>query len=754
MQAALPFTSDLDSGRWSIASHLPGRLRIRSRDLIHSPPLRSHCRQVLANCHWLAHFRINAIAGSLCITYPRDRCDEVEALLEQALRLSDVDQAFAAFLVPRFDAERIRARLTHAAACLVLIGLEGSLALPAAVMAPLAVMLFWPMLRRVARELRQKELSLELVELSFSSLMVQQGFSAEALLDLAIDDAVTLAQSAVAADALQLDTDHLLARLGDGVSLRMLTPGGEAEPVLLRHVTAGQVIQLQRGDTTFVETCLLSGALIVVNRFLNGDWRPRQVTAGEAVEAGALILNGEAQARVEHGFERDPAYALLHAHTISRSMENDRHGETWVDRYQRLMPPLQLGMSGGFLAFGSVDAALATLQFNALGDWQEQKLASQLTAIADLRLHRLRTRRGAALESLGSLRHLLISRSCLEGMGGSLWRETLVSDHVDPGSLLALLAGVEAWICGHLGPELWFSPEQQVETPVAVGHVAWGPLQEGWRITGEDGRCWMVRQRPAANPAGDGSDEFGLEVWRDGMMLGWLVLCCQPDCRWLQICRQLRELGIQIHLIGAEGAGPLHDLATALDVDETHTHTAATPMERWQIVEQLQQRGERVGYLGSVFQDLSAMEQADVSIGLDLDESNRHVASLCDLALSRDILWLPRLIRISRGLRQTSRQNFALVGSSQLAASLATAAGWIAPLEMVLLSDIPRLLAEFNNLLTLKASGRPGQAGSMPTNKQQPVKRQTSCPGDGEEIGQATTHRSIPENQRTDDLKY
>lgn len=707
MQADPPLASDLETSLWSIASDLPGRLRILSGDLLHSPLLRSHCRQVLGSCHWLDHFRINAIAGSLCITYPRDRRGELEALLDQALNLSNVDQAFAAFLVPRFDGQRIRGRLTHAAACLALIGLEGSLALPMAVMAPLAAVLLWPVLRQVARELRQRELSLESVELSFSSLMVQQGFSAEALLDLAIDDAVNLAQSAVASDALQLDTDHLLARLGDRVSLRVITPAGEAAALSLRSVSAGQVIQLQRGETTFVAARLVCGALIVVNRLANGDWRPRQVTVGDVLGAGGLILNGEAVARVEHGFDADPAYALLHAHSNSRPVEQGRDGEPWVDRYKRLAPPLQLGLSGGFLAIGSVDGALATLQFNALSDWDEQRVASELTAIADLRLHRLQTRSGPALKIIGGLRHLLISRSCLEGMGGSVWRETLVGDSPEQGSLLALLAGLQAWICGHEGPELWFSPEREVENPVAVSHVAWAPLQEGWRITGEDGRRWLVRERHEESSASDAPAGFALEVWRDDLMLGWLVLRCEPDRRWLQSCRQLRALGIEIHLIGAEGAGPLAELAAALEVEETHVHTTATPMERWQVVERLQQGGERVGYLGAVFQDLSAMERADVSIGLDVDASSRHVASLCDLALSRDILWLPRLVRISRGLEQTSRQNFALVVTSQLAATLATAVGWIAPLQMVLLADVPRLLAELNNLLSLQASGRP-----------------------------------------------
>lgn len=702
-------TRELEPAPWSIASDLPGRLRILSRDLLVSPGRLSHCRQVLGSCHWLEHVRINPLAGSVCIRYPLDRRDELEALLEQALRESPVDDALEALLVPRFGGQRVRGTLTHAAACLALIALEASLALPTALVGGLSALLLWPMLRQVLQELKHKELSLESLELMFSGLMVQQGYAAEALLDLAIGDAVTVAQSRVESEGLQREPDHLLERLGGGLRLTVITAAGGSEPLTLARVSAGQVIRLQRGETTVLSARLLAGSLIVVNRWLDGDWRPRQLQVGDRLEAGTLILNGEAEAQVADGFAQDPAYALLHSHRTSLPLAPGGERAGWAERYRRVMPPLQLGLSGACLAAGSVDAALATLQFNALSDWEEQKLASELTAIADLRLHRLQTRSGPALQALGDLRHLVISRSCLEGMGGTVWRERRADGRTAPGTLLALLMGIQSWICGDGGADLWLAPEQQDVESVAIRHVALGPLEEGWEITSEDGRRWRVRERQEVAGSGEASPGFALDVWREEVLLGQLVLRCEPEERWREMVQHLRALGIEVHLIGAEGAGPLQAVAEALEVDAAHSHKAATDLERWQVVKKLQEGGPGVGYLGAVLQDLPALEQADVSLGLNGAGSSGQVAALCDLALAQDVLWLPRLIRISRGLRQTARQNFALVGSSQLAASLATAVGWIAPLQMVLLSDIPLLLAELNNLQTLKVSGQPDQ---------------------------------------------
>jgi cation transport ATPase len=112
-----------------------------------------------------------------------------------------------------------------------------------------------------------------------------------------------------------------------------------------------------------------------------------------------------------------------------------------------------------------------------------------------------------------------------------------------------------------------------------------------------------------------------------------------------------------------------------------------------------------------VLHDLPALAQADISIGLDVDDDSRYLANLCDLSLGADALWLPRLILISRRMERVCNQNFSLLGGSQLIASLATAAGLIAPLQTVLLSDIPLLLAELNNLLALRAPKRLESAG-------------------------------------------
>jgi cation transport ATPase len=687
---------------WSVASDLPGRLRIRSQALVRSALLRHHCKLVLTSCHWLVHFRINPLAGSLCVAYPQHRKRDLLGVLEQALTLGSDDDRLAPLPPAAFSGLRVRRTLIHGTACVALISLESVLALPGLVMVGLTTVLLLPLAREVLHKLRQRQLTVESLELSFSGVLVSQGLTAEALLDLAFGDAVEVVQSAVEREGLDLDANHLLQRLSERVSLNAIDVNGEQQQRLLKDIKAGDTVSINCREHCLLSAQLLSGELIVVNRLVDGDWRPQRLVQGDLLKPGALVISGDGTAKIEHCMQTDPAFSLLRDHSAKAEPEPSQ-AERWVNRYKRVMPPLLLSLGGTLLTIGSTEAALATFQFNPLSDWEEQKLASQLTTIADLNLHNLRIRKSAAVENIGKIRHLIISRSCLDRIGGIQVREHISNPELtSTGSLVQLLAGLQHWICGTDGASIWSQQLQKVADPVAIQHVEIRHLLEGWTITASDGRCWEMRQQAVAQGEHCHTHLNPLEIWQDNTLLGTVALLSEPDQHWRDACASLRDLGIEIHLIASEELERLDQIATELGIDKQHRHGLSTASDRLELVQSLQQSGGMVGYVGYVLHDLPALAQADVSVGLDVDDDSRYLANICDLALGADALWLPRLIRMSRSMQRACDQNFSLLGATQLASSLATAAGWIAPLQTVLLGDVPLLLAELNNLLALQ----------------------------------------------------
>jgi hypothetical protein len=701
--APLPLPGEHQGPSWEVASDLPGRIRIRSRSLIDSPLLRQHCLLVLGSCHWLGHVRINGLAGSVCIAYPRHRRRDLSTVLAEALTLASVNDGLGLQGPRPFSAPRVRRTLAHGLGCMALLSLEGVVAIPSVAMGLVTVSLLWPLLREVVQQWRRRQLTVESLELSFSAVLVSQGLAAEALLDLAINDATEIAQSAVEAEDLELDSDQLLQRLGAGVNLTTLSAAGELRQLPLREVEVGMPILLNATQHCFLSARIERGELTVVNRLVDGDWRPRRLSRGDVLEPGALVIAGQAEGRILTCMRSDPAYALLHGRSGSLELERSAV-EAWLSRYKRVMPPLLLSLGGLFLAQGSVERSLAAFQFNPVSDWENSSLASELTAIADLQLHRLRIRRPDALSSIGKIRHLVLSRSCLDRIGGIRLREQHQNTGTAPhGFLVQLLAGVQRWICGVEGTPIWSEQLLKVADPVAIRHVQIGNLLEGWQIEAEDGRRWRLIEEPQAAGLARQSHLDPLQIWQGDTLVGKVDVLIEPDRHWIEACEALRSMGITIHLVSSEPQQRLSDVAEPLGIAPAQVHGCFDASQRLDLVQQLQQHGQGVGFVGYVLHDLPALAQADVSIGLDVDDDSRYLSRICDLSLGSDALWLPRMIRISQALQRARTQNFGLLGGSQLLSSLATAAGLISPLQTVLLADIPLLLAELNNIWALQA---------------------------------------------------
>jgi len=695
---AAALSPDHGSSSWLIVSDLPGRLRIRQSALIDSVALRRHCLSVLGSCHWLLGVRLNSLAGSLCITYPSERREEVSVLLARALRLSPLEQSLAAAAEPGQAYRALKRTLVHGAACLSLLALESVVAIPAAVMGGATALLLWPLLREVVPQLRRRQLTMDGLELSFSGLMVQQGLAAEALVDLALGDGVRAVQRTVDSDDLRLDRDHLLDRLGRTAELEAVSPDGSSRTLLLLDGDVGTTIRLRQQQHCFLTARLISGELVIMRRMVDGDWRPQRLSGGDAVEPGALIISGNATAVIEHSIATDPAYSLLREHH-ARPAPTEAADERWIADCKRLMPPVLLGLGGVLLSLGANEQALAALQFNPINDWERHRLAARITAIADLRLHSLTIRHPQAIETLGTIDHLLIDRSSLDRLGGLRVHERIATGSQRPsGFLLQLLAGVQSWFRSRGGALIWSRQLEQEVQPLALRTITVNDLRDGWLIEAEDGRRWTLRQVTPVDPDIQPSADLSLEIWENGSLLGQLELERETPHHWLETSTLLRDLGITLHLITAEPVEQLDAFAEGLGVSREHRHGSCSASDRLALVERLQQQGKTVGYQGYVLNDLPALAQADVSISRDVDDDDHGLAGICFLSLTTESQWLPRLIRISRDLSRARQQNLGLLAASQLASSLAIAAGLIAPLQMVLLTNLPLVLVELNHL--------------------------------------------------------
>ena len=689
----------------SLVSDLPGRIRLQSEPLGHSPELRRHCRLTLYSCHWLVSFRINPISGSLSIRFPDERRKELGYLLKDAFEQPellpsrsspDADISLSSGIKRLNSGQALR----HGSLAAFLVGVDLLFPIPAILFSGVTALLLLPLMGSVIKHLRsRRELPMDSLDLGFSTVLISQGLAGEALVDLIIGDASTALQSAF----LQGDHDSLarglVDRLGHSITLKITAPWvGEKD---LLEVKAGDHYSAEPQSLIYLSSTIIEGELTVFNRLVDGQWAPLLVGVGDCLQPGSFVIQGRAELEVEltmrnhaiYSQSQRPSWARLQQSRIQKSL----------GLYKRLMAPLLFAAGTYWYFSGAIQRSLGAFQFNPLNDWQTSNLASRLTAMAELRLHNLKIRDADSLSILGKVSHVVISRSCLDQIGGIMPIEHLpVDSPLAKHTLLRLLAGMQRYLVTQDSIPIWSNELSLSEDALAVDSLNLDNGEGGWRVRLADGRVFDVATQsdpPAPIPH---THLNPLEVRQGDQVMGYVELHTSPDPSWIELCRALGELGVAIHIVGSDKRERIAQMVAPLLLPDPGTiHGECSWAERLELVQALQADGACVAYVGYVLNDMPAAFQADVSISIDVDDDSAFSEGICDVVIDQDAAWIARLIDMSRRLEATANSNFGLIGITHLVSAAATATALINPLQTVLLADLPLVLAELRNLSVL-----------------------------------------------------
>ena len=689
----------------NLISDLPGRIRLRSDQLIDSAELRRHCRLTLFSCHWLVAFRINPLNGSLSIQFPDSRRQELGLLLKDAFEppvlrpsstIAEGDLRLGAGL------KRLNSRqaLQHGGVAALIVGVDLIFPIPALLLSGATALLLLPLVSSVIKHVRShRELPVDSLDLGFSSVLISQGMAGEALIDLAIGDASTALQSVFLQGGLNPLATGLVDRLGHAITVTITAPWEGVKKLL--EIKEGDRYRAEPQSLIYLNSRIDSGEITVFNRLVDGEWAPRLLRAGDHLQPGSFVIQGQAELVVEQTMLNHAIYAQ--SHEPSRALLQQSRVQNILNLYARLVAPALLVSGSYWYLTGAIQRSLSAFQFNPLNDWQTSNLASRLTAMAELRLHRLQIRDPNSLRILSKINHLVISRSCLDQIGGiipieHLQPQSTVPDH----TLLRLLAGMQRFLVTNDSIPIWSTQLSLGKDPLPVEQLDLDNGTGGWRVRLVDGRVFDVSQQsnpPASIPQ---THLNPLQIRQGDRVLGYVELHTSPDPSWVELSKALGELGVMIHIVGSDKQERIAQMVAPLALpNPDRIHGECTWLERLDLVKQLQADGSGVAYVGYVMNDMPAAFQADVSISIDVDDDSAFTEGICDVVIDHDAVWIARLIDMSRRLEATANSNFGLIGITHLLSAAATATALINPLQTVLLADVPLVLAELRNLAVM-----------------------------------------------------
>ena len=195
-----------------------------------------------------------------------------------------------------------------------------------------------------------------------------------------------------------------------------------------------------------------------------------------------------------------------------------------------------------------------------------------------------------------------------------------------------------------------------------------------------------------------------LGVASDGHLLGLLAVQDTLKANAAAVVRQLQNRGLKIYLMTGDNAPTAKAIASQAGVPEANVFAEARPEDKARLIGELQQRGERVAFVGDGINDAPALEAADLGIAVSqASDVAREAADM--ILLKSEIEAVPEALDLARATLRTIKQNLFWAFFYNAAGIPLAALGFMSPILCAAAMGVSDLLV-IGNALRLLRRGR------------------------------------------------
>ncbi|MBM3880608.1 MAG: cation-translocating P-type ATPase [Verrucomicrobia bacterium] len=345
-------------------------------------------------------------------------------------------------------------------------------------------------------------------------------------------------------------------------------------------------------------------------------------------------------------------------------------------------------------------------------------------------------RDGAALEKSGRINAILFDKTgtLTEGNVSVAAVEDLRPAPVRGATIESLAAAVAApsshplsQAVAQLGREP--APDPTREPPASGAEVLlteWRELRgRGVQARAEGGTlrlgslAWLLEggvrpERAAAFVAEwsrQGATVLGLAL--EHHLLGVLALRDTLKPHAAEVVRRLAASGQVVYLVTGDHASTAAAVAQQAGIPALNVFAEVQPEKKAGLVQRLQQRGQRVAFVGDGINDAPALEQAD--LGIAVSRASDVAREAADIILLRsDIEAIPEALALAQATLRTIRQNLFWAFCYNAAAVPLAALGFLSPVLCAAAMGLSDLLVIGNALRLRRWRPRPLRRGGDP----------------------------------------
>jgi Cu2+-exporting ATPase len=484
----------------------------------------------------------------------------------------------------------------------------------------------------------------------------------------------------------------LLSKMGRGASV--IAEDGTARWVKAKDLTPGMIMMVAAGEALAADGRITQGATNIDNAMLTGESRPRPVSLGMIVHAGASNLSDPIRVEVSAS-SGDTAIAEI-ARLMDEAGQSRSRYVRIADRAARLYAPavhsLALLAFAGWMIAGagwhqSLTIAIAVLIITCPCALGLAVPAAQVVAANALLKRGLLVKDGSALERLAEADMALFDKTGTLTLGQPRPVDLGVLSAESRGIALALAQASRHPLSKGLAATLQLEGVKPAHID-EIEEVAGLGISGKWRDTN------VALHRPSAGsdaPTSElviGEQSVRLE-FSDGL---------RPDAA--QTLAELGRLGLPSQIISGDRNEVVDAIGRELQIA---AHGAMLPQEKLAKLEALKAAGHRPLMVGDGLNDGPALAAAHVSIapGTASDVSQQAADAVF---VGDSLLPVAHAITVARETMRVVRQNFAFaIGYNVLAVPLALA-GLVTPLVAAIAMSGSSLIVVANSLRLFRAA--------------------------------------------------
>ena len=387
---------------------------------------------------------------------------------------------------------------------------------------------------------------------------------------------------------------------------------------------SGDIVAVNAGDTIGVDGVIVDGVAAVDQHVLTGESQPSEKAVGDRVFASTIVLSGKLRIQVEQSGAHTVAAQIgeLLNNTAETKLGLQTRGEALADK--AALPTLALSLlalplmgPAGSIAilwsFIGVDirivAPISTLNF--------LRIASQNGVLV---------KDGRALEQLSQVDAVVFDKTGTLTQEQPLVAAIHVLDGYDEDQLLSFAATAEYKQTHPIAQAILHAAKQRnldtVDIDAASYEIGYGiAVRIGCRRICVGSQRFMAMENVAMPTGVDGIVRNARErgnslvmVGVDGRLAGAIELQASLRPEVKQLVHDLRQRDLDLYIISGDSEKPTQRLAGEIGID--HYFYEVLPENKAKIIEQLQQAGKKVCFIGDGINDSIALRQADVSISL------------------------------------------------------------------------------------------------------------------------------------------